>query len=453
MKSVLFILILSVFLVRAQDQEYIQIYNLIAQADAAKDNGQAQVAAARYRDAQSALQKLQTAYPKWNDAVVKFRLQYVAEKLQSVGLPTNPTNEVASSATPAPATKVIPTVDQLRQLQSEKVLLEAKLKEALSVQPNAGRPEELAQAREQMISLQKERDLLKVALDQQQKSAAEQKGEQNSIEQKKLTALEKERDELQKKLALASVATPPPATKESGTGELEQLRARVEALEAKPIPYTAEELALFKQTPPQLAPVEAKPAKKSKELPAGAGALVNQAERAFAARRFDEAEKKYLEVLRQDEKNVYILGNLAATQMEMNKPAEVEQNIQRALEIDPDDGFTLTLSGMLKFRQGKFDEALNALSRAAKIDPQNPETQNYLGITLSQQGQRAPAEAALRKAIKIQPNYAGAHHNLAVIYASQRPPFFELARWHYDRALALGHEKNPELEKMIAGGK
>ncbi|MEO7676152.1 MAG: hypothetical protein ABIV39_05235, partial [Verrucomicrobiota bacterium] len=110
MKSVLFVLFLSVFLVRGQDQEYIQIYNLIAQADAAKDNGQAQVAGARYRDAQSALQKLQTTYPKWNDAVVKFRLQYVAEKLQSVGLPTNPTNEVASSATPAPATKVFPTV-------------------------------------------------------------------------------------------------------------------------------------------------------------------------------------------------------------------------------------------------------------------------------------------------------------------------------------------------------
>ena len=168
---------------------------------------------------------------------------------------------------------------------------------------------------------------------------------------------------------------------------------------------------------------------------------------------FDEAEKKYLEVLRQDENNVHILGNLAATQLELGHLADVEKNIQRALAIEPDDAFCLTLLGMTKFREEKFDEALDLLSRSAKIDPQNPETQNYLGITLSQKGQRVAAEAALRKAIKVQPNYPIAHHNLAVIYASQRPPFLELARWHYDRALALGHPKNPELEKMIAGEK
>ena len=454
MKRVLFVLFLSASLVRAQgpDHEYIQIYNLIGQADTLRETGQAQVAAARYRDAQNALQKLQAAYPNWNDGVVKYRLQYIAEKLQSIGQIASPANVAPAAAIQIPAQTAAP-VDQVRQLRAEKAMLEAKLKEALSVQPNVGRPSELAQVQEQMVSLQKERDLLKVSLDQQQKSINEQKSAEHSEELKKLKQLEQERDELQKKLAATTAAPIPPVLKNSDADrakEVEQLRARLEVLEARPMPHTAEELALFKQTPPQLAPAEAKPVKKSKELPAGSGALVNQAERAFAARRFDEAEKKYLEVLRQDEKNVYILGNLAATQMEMNKTTEVEQNIQRALEIEPEDGFTLTLLGMLKFRQAKFDEALDVLSRAAKIDPQNPETQNYLGITLSQQGQRAPAEAALRKAIKIQPNYAGAHHNLAVIYATQRPPFLELARWHYDRALVLGHAKNPELEKMIA---
>jgi Flp pilus assembly protein TadD len=89
------------------------------------------------------------------------------------------------------------------------------------------------------------------------------------------------------------------------------------------------------------------------------------------------------------------------------------------------------------------------LSRAAKIDPQNAETQNYLGITLSQKGLREAAEGALRKAIQLSPGYPSAHYNLAVVYATQQPPFRELARLHYQKAVAAGHPKNPELEKLF----
>jgi len=469
MKWVFFLLILSASLARAQgpDHEYIQIYSLIGQADTMRESGDTRMAAVRYRDAQMALQKLQAAYPNWNEGAVKFRLQDIAQKLQSLGQPASP--EITLPTVPAITTPTsvqpAPSVDQVRQLQEEKALLEAKLKEALSVQPSVISPNELARVQEQMLSLQKERDLLKVALEQQKKPAPAQPSEADAVALRKLKQLEQERDELKMKLA-AKTSTPAPVAVKSATAdrsaEVQKLRARLEVLEARPTPFTPEELALFKQPPPQLQPLpsptpaavaEEKPVKKPRELPAGSGALVGQAERAFAARRFDEAEKKYLEVLRQDENNVYILGNLAATQMELSKPDEVEKTIQRALAADPDDGFTLTLLGMLKFRQDKTDEALDILSRAAQMDPQNPETQNYLGITLSQKGQRVAAEAALRKAIKIQPNYAGAHHNLAVVYATQTPPFIELARWHYDRAIALGHAKNANLEKIINGGK
>src|SRR6185312_5146513 len=93
---------------------------------------------------------------------------------------------------------------------------------------------------------------------------------------------------------------------------------------------------------------------------------------------------------------------------------------------------------------------LDVLSRSAQLDPKNPETENYLGITLSQQGQREAAETALRRAIMLNPNYADAHVNLAVIYATAKPPFMELAKYHYNKALSLGQPPNPELEKELA---
>ena len=68
---------------------------------------------------------------------------------------------------------------------------------------------------------------------------------------------------------------------------------------------------------------------------------------------------------------------------------------------------------------------------------------------MSNKGQRAAAETALRKAIQLNPNYEDAHYNLAVVYATQKPPFLELARWHYQKALAYGHQANAEVEKMI----
>src|SRR5262249_21148790 len=120
-----------------------------------------------------------------------------------------------------------------------------------------------------------------------------------------------------------------------------------------------------------------------------------------------------------------------------------------ALNVAPDDAFSLSVLGHVKFRQQKYDEALEALNHAARIDPQSAEIQNYLGVALSQKGLRSQAETALRKAVQLAPGYADAHNNLAVVYLSQQPPMTELARWHYQKAMAAGGKPQPELEKML----
>jgi tetratricopeptide (TPR) repeat protein len=266
--------------------------------------------------------------------------------------------------------------------------------------------------------------------------------------------LERERDDLQKQLAAANKelnnlkGKGTPARINELTGQITVLRARLEVFEARPVPYTSEELALFRQ--PQPAPASPNTGVKSvRELPAGAATLVAEAQRYFTAKQFDKAEERYLEVLRQDDKNVYTLANLAAIQLEMNHLDEAEKHIKQAIAGAPNDAYNLSILGYLKFRQEKYDEAFDALSRATQLDPQNAEIQNYLGVTLSHKGMRGPAETALRKAILLDPNYGAAHNNLAVIYLTQEPPLAALARWHYQKALAAGHPRNAELEKML----
>ncbi|HXI72571.1 MAG TPA: tetratricopeptide repeat protein [Verrucomicrobiae bacterium] len=232
--------------------------------------------------------------------------------------------------------------------------------------------------------------------------------------------------------------------------QIKTLRARISVDEALAVPYTEEELALFRQPEPQLAgPGTEK--KSIKELPEGSGQLVAEAQRFFAAKQYDKAEDNYQRILQRDENNPIALGNLAAIEMEQGKLDEAEKHLAAAVAQTPDDAYNLSMLGYLKFRQEKYDDALNILSRAAKLDPQNPEIQNYLGVTLSHKGLRVQAETALRKAVQIAPNYAAAHNNLAVIYINQTPPLVQLARWHYQKALAAGQPHNAELEKVLGG--
>ena len=349
-------------------------------------------------------------------------------------------------------------------LRTENELLKKQVASLKSGAPAAGQPEnlgrQLAQAQARLAALQSDAEILrleKIALQNRVKtlSAAPATPASRPEDAQRLKQLTQERDDLQKKLDAAnrelysSTGKAAAAKIEDLSNQISVLRARLGIFEAQQVPYTTEELALFKKPDTKLAadPKAAKPS--VRELPSGAVTLVAEAQRLFAAKQFDQAEAKYLEVLRQDDKNVYTLANLAAIELEGGKLGEAEKHVNEALTTAPNDAYSLSILGYLKFQQENYDDALDALSRAAKLDPQSAEIQNYLGVTLSHKGMRGPAETALRKAIQLEPNYGSAHNNLAVIYLTQQPPLVELARWHYQKALAAGHPRNPDIEKML----
>jgi tetratricopeptide (TPR) repeat protein len=547
------------------DDRYLDIYNEILQADSLQQNGHSADADAKYLEAQTALKKLKDDYPAWNTAIVSFRLDYLAEQIQALAkvVPATkapPPQAAAPPQTIAPvqsATEIASLQEQIRSLTTANTQLENKLKEALSVQPAAVSPRELAKAEEKLILLQKEKDLLSVALEQAKaakppgapsaktdktasqladanqaladlkaRASQEMQAAQAELEklkdslaeaQKKMTAdateisslksasvpgdvkeitaerdklkealdartkeladaeahrdpsvadlraqlaeAERQRDELKAKGAVAPASAP-----SSTDGQVEQLRARLAVLEAPAVPYTPEELAILKssstpasvpaQSPapaPGPAPaVEGKHIVHSmKDLPPGLGALMTEARDAERERNYDKASAKYEEILHQDENNVFVLAHLANAQYAGGKLADCEKTVARSLALDPDDPASLYILGILRWQQEKLDEALDALSRSSKYTPTNAGTHYYLGNVLAEKGLRTAAETAFRKALELEPGYADAHFGLACVYASEKPPSMELARWHYHRALELGHDKNPSLEKLL----
>ena len=66
------------------DDQYLQIYGLIQQADELNSSGKVALAKAKYQEAQTALKGFKTDYPSWNVKLVAYRLNYVAQKLAAL---------------------------------------------------------------------------------------------------------------------------------------------------------------------------------------------------------------------------------------------------------------------------------------------------------------------------------------------------------------------------------
>ena len=186
--------------------------------------------------------------------------------------------------------------------------------------------------------------------------------------------------------------------------------------------------------------------------PAGADdikAMLNEARAAEALRDYDSAALKYQEILAKEPNNVTALSNMGAIRYRQGRLDDAEGFLRKAVAAAPNDSASRSLLGVVFSRTGKLDDAFNELTRAVALDPRNAEAHNYLGITLSEKGWSAAAEQEIRRAIELNPQYADAHFNLAVIYAKQKTPRWELARYHYQKALDLGAQPDPQLEARL----
>jgi Flp pilus assembly protein TadD len=177
--------------------------------------------------------------------------------------------------------------------------------------------------------------------------------------------------------------------------------------------------------------------------------LARDAKTDFDEGKFKQAEKLYQEILTKDPNNLYSLSNLGVVLFRNGKLKAAELTLKKAIALAPRDEFTHTTLGIVYYQQNKFDDALSELTKSLAINPKSATAHNYLGITASQKGWQEAAEKEMLEAIADNPEYADAHFNLAVVYSTSQPPAKELARRHYEKALALGAQPDPTLDKLL----
>ncbi|MEA3188297.1 MAG: hypothetical protein QOD99_2127 [Chthoniobacter sp.] len=196
-------------------------------------------------------------------------------------------------------------------------------------------------------------------------------------------------------------------------------------------------------------PVPAVETAPNPNVPAALLTQAHDAKDVFERGQYRDAEKIYERMLTQAPNNVYILSNLGVVEFRQNKMKLAEEKFKKAIAIAPEDSFSHRTLGIVYYQQGKYDEAVQSLTKAVALNSKDAIAHNYLGITASQKSWQEAALKELETAIALDPSYADANFNLAVIYATMKPPNKELAQKYYKRAIELGAEPDAALEQLI----
>jgi len=189
--------------------------------------------------------------------------------------------------------------------------------------------------------------------------------------------------------------------------------------------------------------------KKTGSLPHLTMGLSERASQAFAKKDWDTARKCYIEMLRVDPANALTLANLGAVEQQAGNLADAQRFLGNAVAINPSLQQTWLALGLVSLEKGDLYHALSSISRAIHEDPTDARAHSYLAIVVKKLGWLDAAEAELQRAIELNPDSANAHFNLALMYLERKPPALELARRHYERAVALGSAKDELVEEKL----
>jgi tetratricopeptide (TPR) repeat protein len=346
------------------------------------------------------------------------------------------------------------TAAEAKLIQQENEVLRGIIMRQIKEQARREQAYRLAQ--EEMERLEIRSDTLNDKINQLAKPTLElSSAEQEMLKRPVVTVLHESADEFSAQIEMlkpsADNAAPQTAvaSEDGGTAAPEQTESTATADASSAQPTDA---AASSESPATAATAETAAADSlAAPMPPEVTALITEARDQFVRGNFAGAEELYQKFVELQPNNVVALANLGVSQFRQGKLTAAQLALEKALAVDPKDAFTLTTLGAVMIEQNRIEDAIGYLERANGSQADDAITLNYLGVASSQLGQFGKAEQSLRRAITVNPEYAEAHFNLAVIYATAKPPSIALAKRHYEKALELGSTPDKRLASMLQG--
>jgi len=191
---------------------------------------------------------------------------------------------------------------------------------------------------------------------------------------------------------------------------------------------------------PAAAPNPGAMGKNGASAPTNPLALARLSER---RRQTEEAERLYLEVIRQSPNNPVPHHRLAVIYTKQGRFKEAEEHFNRALALKPDDPELLNDLGYFYHLASRPKEAEQCLRRAVEIEPANRAYCNNLALVLAEQGRREECLNLFRRA----GSEKEARANYAFVLAQQGE--YQQALDLYDRVLTEDQSLRAAADAMI----
>jgi Flp pilus assembly protein TadD len=478
-----------VYSAASPQDDYLQIYVMIQEGDKLTQGGQNSQGREKYETAIQRLEKLKNENPEWEPTIVKYRIKYLTEKLES--LKSAKDSAPAAKPTPAPAPTTLPPATTEKPAPSEpKAEIPAASAPSPSSSPSVATDDPSA-LRQKIINLSGELESARTELRQAKSELDTAVAEKKQLQEKLSTApapdanvakLQEENNTLRGKLTAAEESLKKAAGGELA-GEMNSLRGQVDQLEKKLAEANGKSAEL---------------ARANEEYKTKIASLTSQLQQAGSSGKSDSTLAKENGMLRSildrqlkeqarreaarrlvlDEfKNLAVSTDALKTQLEVlssplvtltdeeqgmlkfsapslvapepaaasspaatptlsssaEKPASPETFSEKPRI--PDEFKETAAQATSFYNEKKFDDAASAYEKILAKYPQSIYALSNLGVVRFQQQKYPEAEKALREAIRVAPNDAFSHSVLGIALVQQEK--YDDAIQILSRAVAL----------------
>jgi predicted O-linked N-acetylglucosamine transferase (SPINDLY family) len=163
------------------------------------------------------------------------------------------------------------------------------------------------------------------------------------------------------------------------------------------------------------------------------------------ARKFENAESRFIETLKLTPRSVPTLNNLAIAQYRQNKLDDAALTSKRAIEIDPLNIDSYSMLATCQTQKKLYAEALAVWEKVISLNPNSAHAHCNRGVILKQLYKYEDALASLDRAIAIEPQFSDAYLNRGNVLKNLQ--HYDDALVAYNQALSL----TPDLAEALIG--
>jgi predicted O-linked N-acetylglucosamine transferase (SPINDLY family) len=157
---------------------------------------------------------------------------------------------------------------------------------------------------------------------------------------------------------------------------------------------------------------------------------------------YEEAEKKYNEILEQDENRAGVLLNLGTLYYATNRYQQALDTLLKALDLEPSRAVHYYHIGLVLEKVGAIPQAVQAYDEAIALDSEWIDAYNNLGNIFLKAGKIEEAEATYKKATAANPEHFGSYLNLGNVLMERHQ--VDEAVETYEKALQL-KPRDPDI--------